>query len=772
MNKFLTFIFTTLILSAFSQVGMGQWQIFPSPYIVKDVANSNDVVYGLLEKGILEYDPAEGEQSLWTAANYLSDVHPTALAYEPSFKTLIIGYDNGNVDLLRKNKVINIPAILQSNINGIKKINNIITKGRYVYLVTGIGIIVIDLKKKEVKDTYNPSPNNEEYIDLTIKQDSIFVLTENKVYTAHKDNNFLAVSAQWEEVSYLPDYSSDGKFTGLEEFSNHLFLTFKNESTPNADTLFQIDNGQFNPFVIGGSLSRVSASNNKLYVSNYYSVTIYDLGLNELTVLFQTENQYSLLPNNACFLNGYYYIADNSLGLIKAKNSFSTDRITFPGPRYNSSYRVKWRKGKLSVACGGLSGVGPSFNSKGGATMEDEKWISTSVYNQSMLHTDRVWDFVSTAVNPANTEEVAYGTISPTPLVLTNKGNVTDTFSLANSILEGDQDTKWGYVSALTYDDDGNLWIGNSSASKPLKVIAKNGLWYEFNLANQIKNKRVERLIIDNNGVKWMGVKEGGVLAFDEGESISDASDDRYRLLNTGANSGALPTNDVKALAADFDNNIWVGTVDGLRVLYNSENVFDAAAGEYNFKKLLIEYGENVEIVLGTSQINSIQVDGDNRKWIGTANAGVFLLSADGLEVIRNFTAENSSLLSNSILDIAIDQTTGIVYFVTEKGLIGYRSDATEGDQEYSNVKVFPNPVQPNFDGPITIQGIAYNSDVKITDVSGKVIYKTKSHGGTATWSGNTMDGRRAATGVYLIWTSIDSDEFKGRKVGKVLLVN
>src|SRR5690554_2787349 len=259
---------------------------------------------------------------------------------------------------------------------------------------------------------------------------------------------------------------------------------------------------------------------------------------------------------------------------------------------------------------------------------------------------------------------------------------------------------------------------------------------------------------------------------FNHGESISDAGDDRYRILNTGVNSGDLPSSDIEAIAVDFDNNIWVGTPEGMRVLYNSSNVFDASAGQYNFQKLLIEFGENVEIVLGTTHITSIEIDGANRKWIGTASSGVFLLSPDGLEVVRNFTAENSPLLSNSILDIAIDHNNGEVYFITESGLISYRSDASQGDLEYTNVIVFPNPVKPDYHGPITIQGIAYDSDVKITDVSGKLVYRTYSNGGTATWNGKTMDGQRAATGVYLIWTSVDDPDFKGRKVGKVVLIN
>ena len=146
------------------------------------------------------------------------------------------------------------------------------------------------------------------------------------------------------------------------------------------------------------------------------------------------------------------------------------------------------------------------------------------------------------------------------------------------------------------------------------------------------------------------------------------------------------------------------------------------------------------------------------------------MLSPDGLEIIEHHTIDNSPLISNAILDLELDQNTGELFIITDQGLISYRTDATYEDSEYENVQVFPNPARPEFDGPITIQGIRYNSDVKITDISGRLVYKTSSNGGTATWNGRSLNGDKVATGVYLIWTA--ANEGKGRKVGKVLIVN
>ena len=224
------------------------------------------------------------------------------------------------------------------------------------------------------------------------------------------------------------------------------------------------------------------------------------------------------------------------------------------------------------------------------------------------------------------------------------------------------------------------------------------------------------------------------------------------------------------ALAVDFDNKIWIGTDNGFAVLYNSNGAFDASPGQYNAQRIKLEFEGNVEYVLGNTAITDIEVDGGNRKWIGTANAGIILLSADGLEIIEQHTTSNSPLISNNIIDLKLDQSTGELFIITDLGLISYRTTATYEDPDYSDVKIFPNPARPDFEGPITIQGIRYNSDVKITDVAGNLVYMTTSNGGTATWDGRTVKGEKVTTGVYLIWTA--ANDGKGRKVGKVLVVN
>ena len=771
MNKLVLFFVLANIHFAFTQIGTGQWRRHISPIKAIAVDHSQESIYTALSKGLLTYDLESGEQTLRTSANYLSDNTLTDIYFHSASKRLYIGYDNGNLDILENEAILNMNAIQISQISGSKKINKIKGYNNEIYLATGFGIVVINDSKLEVKDTYFPTSGNQEIIDLAFVNNNIYALTNNGVYIGELANNFLADPSQWAQLSWIPDYSSLGNYKSISGFNNTIFLAY-NDDLYNGDTLFSLNltSESLTPFLIDVELNSTNAQGDKLLISTDGGLFSYNSDLNLEQLIYQYVH--GTFPNcmDAVNVNGYYFIADRSSGLVRAPDAFNSTQILFEGPDNNFSYRIDWAKGRLAVAGGPGDRAGYSFY--------NEDWKSTNMFSQTMLQSSAIPGFLSVAVNPKNVEQIAFGSFSEMPLALTNDGqSISDTFGIYNSLLEIRYDAAssgliWSDITDMEYDSRGNLWVANSGCQRPLKVLDSEGVWHDFELGTTSRNKFTKRIAVDQNGIKWLAIKDAGLYAFDDNQTINDPSDDRYRLLNSGEFTGNLPSANIEALAVDLDNNIWIGTEEGMRVLYNSADVFDAGLGEYNFQRLLIEYGENVEIVLGTTHITDIEIDGGNRKWFGTAGAGVFIFSEDGLTLIENFTKENSPLLSNNILDMSIDDNTGEVYIVTDEGLISYRGDATNGDISYSNVKVFPNPVHPTYFGPVTIQGIASNSEVKITDVAGNLVYRTASNGGTATWDVTTTSGDRASTGVYLIWTSVDNENIKGREVGKVVVIN
>jgi hypothetical protein len=761
------FVFSTSI----AQVPMQDWRLFTPPSKAQKIAASSTHVYAILGNGLFEQQIDGDDNFLWTAANYLSDINLSSIYFDAPSQTLFVGYANGNLDLIKNNTLTNLPALLLSNVLGNKHYTKFVREGEFIYASTGIGILKIDPLKQEIRDTYYPFPTSTAILDVSFIGDTIFALSSNQIRYGIKNNIALADFSQWTTLQNVPTQTT-GSFTELINFNNKLHLSYRH-TEHQLDTLYVRETNNFTSItsLLDNKILSLSPYNNHLIVSCDGSV--YDVGTDYTLIeqIFQYNIGEFVHANQAIKIGLDYWIADNNHGLVKARNSFLNEKFGFAGPASNNYYRMDWKKGKLAIAGGGLTGNQSTYNLAGLHLFEDEKWSVINSSNQPEMATD-AWDILSVSIDPADINHIAFGTYSGRALFETTDGKTIDAwYNDENSILER---TTLGNnlhdVSNLFFDNQSNLWIGQSYSNFPLKVKTKSGSWHQFDLGSAPKAKVIYDLKVDFNGVKWLATSGAGLVAFTDNGTLEDPSDDQFKNLMIGENSGNLPSNVVRTICVDFNNDIWLGTDAGLAVIYNANSVFNNPNSTINAQQILIEDGEFVEILLGESVITKIALDGGNRKWIGTEASGVFLLSPDGREEIYRFTAENSPLISNQIMDISINETTGEVYFITDKGLISFRSDASLGDNTYENVTVFPNPVRPDYFGVVTIQGIAHNSSVKITDTGGQLVYQTIANGGTATWNGQTMQGERVKTGVYLIWTASTSG--KARKVGKVVFIN
>ena len=310
-------------------------------------------------------------------------------------------------------------------------------------------------------------------------------------------------------------------------------------------------------------------------------------------------------------------------------------------------------------------------------------------------------------------------------------------------------------IGGLAFDEDNNLWVANHAAESPLSVLTRDGLWRSFEPSCNVRE--IHEIAVDGSGFKWAvsNSSGAGVIVFDEAD-FDDPNDDRCRVFTS--NNSELPTNQANCLVADLDGDIWVGTTQGIIIFECGNSAFEPACR--GTSRIFSEGGFN-EALLNTEDIQTIAVDGANRKWVGTRN-GIFVLSSDGEEELARFTSSNSPLLNDNIVDIAFNNETGEVFIGTDDGIISYISDATRGARFHTdNVQVFPNPVRPDYQGPIAIRGLSRDANVKITDISGRLVFETTANGGQAIWEGNDYTGRRVATGVYLVF-STDSPRTAG----------
>jgi hypothetical protein len=766
-KSFKLLLIFSLITNAFigsTQIGMNQWRIHFSAFNAIGICETENEIIMACSNGLVRYDLSDNSVEQLTLTNGLSDLDITSIASD--INTVSVGYLNGNFDIIEGNTITNVPWIKKADISGDKSIFNFYYDGEIIYISTGIGLIVFDNTKKEIKDTYYPYLNPVVY-DVTIYKDTIYAATEKGIYFAPKSAEFLNDLANWEKLDDLPATLVNEPFNQIETFGNRLFFAY-NSLNFNEDTVFYFQDNELNKLPAPVNLSEMKADGDRLLLTYSTSVQALNTDLVEIDLIFDYPNG-TPFPKASIFRDNYYWIADGNNGMVKGLNSFDATSIYLNSPATDGSYRMDIQYGKVLVAGGGVTqNLQNNYFRNGVYLFEEEEWTNFNYKTDDSIKLDKDWDFISVAVNQSNTDQFAFASFSEGGLKIVNDGTkISEVYTSENSVLENSVGRI--NISDLKYDDDGNLWLINAGI-KPLKVLRPDGTWHEYSLGAASNGKIPYRLLIDDEGNKWVGVTNVGLVAFNENGTFDDESDDNLRVLVANEGFGNLPSIFVKGLAQDVDGEIWIGTESGLVVLYSRNELYDGGYGKYDANPILLTVNGEVERLLGETYITAIAVDGGNRKWIGTSSSGVFCFSPDGLEEIYRFNQENSPLISDNILDIKIDQLSGEVYFATEKGLVSFRSDASLGDSDFSTVSVFPNPVRPEYAGPITVQGLGYDSDVKITDVSGNLVYQTVSNGGTVIWNGLTLTGERVQSGVYLVWSgSVDG---KGKNVSKIVFIN
>ncbi len=771
MRSLLLVVLMGLSSAAFAQLGTGQWRMHVAASQAIDVAYGDGLAMAALKTGIIEYDEAAGETKIYNDQNGLSDILVSCITYDSGTKSFFIGYDNGNIDQLYSDgSIVNIPAVKLAAITGNKRINSFTSRNGKVFAATGFAIIVLDPIKHEVKDTYNPFTVPKNYQSILFLNDSIFALHNDGMVKAFENNPLLGNPNNWSVDTRVDVPALDVSYQKGGVYNNELYVLAKKEAF-GGDSIMKVTSGGLQEFIghqFSMEIINFQMINNKFGVSFADSYLLFN---DDNSIFFGISGYSNPAPEmrGVAYDGTNYWIADYRNGLVKFDPFGNAKIISTEGPPKNDFFSINGNDGKIVVTAGTIDRVSLNFSLPGAYTMKEETWNLYDKNTQPALWTSGVWDIGAAAINPKNLDEVALGGYCEKGVSIINGSEITHTYGASNSILENTAlGNNMTCITSLDYDEDGNLWVVNAYSPKILKVRTADGSWYAMSTNPLISNAFASELAIDYNGNKWVGIYGKGLMGYKDNSTISNPSDDIIKVMQTGAGSGNMPSDNVTALAVDFDDEIWIGTDNGLAVLYNSDGIF-SASGVTDVSRILVTYDGNVEMLLGNSYISDIEIDGGNRKWIGTAESGVFLVSADGQEVISNFNKDNSPMISNVVLDMEFNQLTGELFIITDNGMVSYRADATYEDADYASTTVFPNPVKPDFFGPITIQGIKYNSDVKITDAAGNLVYKTTSNGGTATWNGKRLTGEEVSSGVYFIWTA--PSEGKGKKVGKVVVI-
>jgi hypothetical protein len=756
-----------LCLESIGQQAIGQWSDHLPYNDVTQILEVEGDLYCVTGPGFFRYDVSSGEVERFSKVSGLSDIGVSSLGYDEISRTLVIGYSNGNVDLLNSGSVTNVPDILNSSLIGDKRVNRIRVDDGKAWLACGFGVVLVDVERIEISDSYfiAPGGGNIRVNDLYLQPDRILAATESGILEADPNSN-LSDFANWEPLLAFPANSSD--ILRLEPFGEKLIA----QASGNMDRLYVQENDTWS--IIPGTDDQlnedIQVQGDRILFTYKYFAQLRDASFATLETYggpsFLSDYEYH---SGIMGPSGQVWLGERNNGLIKKMDP--EDRSIQPdGPFNDLAWQIAAGNGQLWIAHGEQRANGDNvFNNDASSILANGKWIIL----KDRPELGDVRDHVNAVVDPFDPNHGYIGSwfgglleidVNDESILVLNDG-VGNAPITENLINEGRYQ-----VSGLEYDALGNLWVVNSSALEPLKVLKRNGSWRGFSVSDEVSlGTFMGDLTLTAEGMAWVILPRGnGLLAYDYRGTIDTESDDRYVKLGTATGGGGLPTADVLSIATDLDGEIWVGTTEGPAVHFSPSGVFNT--NPIDFQQILIERDGVVEILLGNQTITAIEVDGANRKWIGTLNDGLFLLSPDGSEQELRFTKENSPLFSNVIKDISIDPIDGTVYIATDRGVLAYKSDATLGLLTNTCYDVYPNPVRPGYAGPITLDGMMRDSRVKITDVAGNLVFQTVSNGGRVTWNGNDLQGRRVSTGVY--YALVSSPDTESTCTSKILIVN
>ena len=760
-------------------IAIGEWRDHLPYKNTISVTASDQNIYCATPYSIFYYDKNDNSITRLTTISGLSDVGISKIGFNKPNNTLLIAYSNTNIDLVKGNTIINMRDIIGSDAitPEEKTINNLLFIGNKAYLSCGFGIVVLDIDKEEISDTYYIGPNgiHLNVLDLAYNDTSFFAATENGIYTAYIDDPNLAYYGSWTKDLTIP--RPNEWYNAILIANDRIFINQHTETFA-YDTLYYHENSQwkvdFDVFPSDDVVNLVSSDDLLYVVYTYYANVINDdLTLKEpiWTYNFQETPYISDLIEE----EGIVWIADVRMGLTKRLAESQYEFIYPNGPDNADVFQLAAAGNNIYVAPGGRDlSWNNIYKAASISSFVDNKWITYDQYDIPAFDTLR--DVVCIAANPNDPLQVFAGTWINGMIEMYN-GQLKNIYGPENSGLDyKNNEIPRCKVGGVAFDPSGKLWATSSHANNVLSVRIPDGSslgeWYSYNLGSFSSSMDIGPLMIDSYGQKWIIVRENRpIIVFNDYGTITNTGDDRVKELSSAAGNGAIPGEKVYSMAEDKDGEVWIGTDEGVAVFYSPGNIFSTG---YNFdaQRILIPRNDGsglADILLEFETVTAITVDGDNNKWIGTDRSGVFHLSPDGQTELHHFTEQNSPLLSNNITSIVITKD-GEVFFGTAKGIISYRSTSTPPDPTFEDVYAFPNPVQPGYSGLIAIKGLVDQANFKITDISGTLIYSGIAEGGQAIWDGNNFNGRRAQSGVYLVFLSDDNGS--ETLVTKILFIN
>ncbi len=764
MKQALTSIFFFLLIHtavAQDKLAIGQWKAHLPYTTFVNIAQNDEFLFFSTDWSLLVIDKEENTNRFVSKVDGLSETGIGVIGANKETDLLVVTYDNAVFDLITSDRIIGFSDLSRDGNFNNRSINNLTFDGaQFLYFATGFGIVKFDLDRLEFVYTVDMGiPAT----DVALFNNNIYAATEDGIYYIDKsESTNQQAFDDWKllgaDENFPPNYFN----TLLEAKGDHLYM--------NIDSSFvRFDGNTATTLRAPVDLFKMKflTADHENVIAGFECFNPNASGVQSCRgriVSFNPTSEELIELDNTCLDRPTFAVEDEQ-GDIWSTDRFtrirktngqggSCNELEFNSPFSQNISEIRVIDDKVYVASGGQTVNGNSAERKDGVFVldGDNNWSRISGRDYPNLEAQEAHvDFLRIKEHPSN-GKVYLGTYYGG--LIEQDGDTFTVYNDTNSSLQGAVgDEARERVGGMAFDDQENLWISNNGAPFPISVLTNEGVWDSFDLGTT----NIGQLTIDRLGYKWaiiFGTSQG-LIVFDDNGTLADKSDDRSRIITT--NNSNLPDNQVLCIETDKEGDIWVGTTDGVVVFECGSSALDPSCIG---NKRIVEENEvddESENLLKGEVINTIGIDGANRKWFGTSS-GIFVQDDNGTSNIAFYNEDNSPLLDNNVLDIAFDDVTGDVYVGTEKGLISLRGEAIAGARVHSpEIYAYPNPVRPDYDGPIAIKGLAENANVKITDISGVLMYETTALGGQAIWDGKDYNGRKAATGVYLVFSTADN---------------
>ena len=750
MQKWPVLFYFLLYFSLLSKAQLppiGQWREHLSYNQAVQVVAAKDAIWCATPYSLFSVAVADNTIERFSKMNGLHETGIQCIQWDADADKLVVAYYNSNIDILQHGRIYNVDDIKQKNITGDKTIYNIFCYQGIAYCSTGIGIIAVDENKYEVKDTYviGAAGRNAKINGFTTDASFFYAATDEGLKSAAASTVNLADYRNWQLLS-----GSNGLPQGI--CSNVVAVQNKIIAQQN-DSLFVLNGNTWGLlYADGWHINNITAIENRLLVCQQKNGVARVLVMTNAAQVDKTIGQTSILvnPAQAISFQNTVWVADSTAGLL-AYNSARAQRYQPNSPYSLTNGEMTVKDNTLWATAGTVAPNWTNTFSKNGLSrFTNEEW--TNFTRESIPSMDSLYDIITVAVDPRDNTAWA-GSFGGGLLHLTTDKTI-QVFKQNSPLSASFTNSNNYFIAGLAFDDGNNLWIADYGAVQNIAVKKADGTWNKFFTPFSLNNYAVTQIVTDNFHQKWIVSPGNGLVCFNTGETIDNTGDDKWKLYTTGTGNGNLPSNNVLCIAKDKNSFIWVGTSKGVAVIQCPQHVFGAQGCDAILP--VVQQDNFAGYLFGDEQVQTIAADGADRKWVGTKN-GLWLISPDGDKIIYRFTEDNSPLLNNDVKKITINGQTGEVFIATAKGLCSFRSTATEGGVENSNVLVFPNPVPPGYGGTIAIRGLVDNALVKITELDGRLVYQTRALGGQAIWNGKNYKGGRVSTGVYLVLVSDDS---------------